>query len=182
MAAYITCQEPGSALVPYARQLSMGCLLCLLLFACRALCVFNKPGGSSGGSELVQKWVDSIEPLETGSVGHDSGSLGHVILSPSSCLLACHYGCKFYGNLILGENFRQFSEISLNILRWGFVQSWCWLTDWRIFTARCYASAVLALGLCVSVCPSQVGVVLKWLNESSWILACELPSTRPTLC
>jgi len=176
------CQEPGSALEPYARQLSMGCLLCLLLFACRALCVFNKPGGSSGGSELVQKWVDSIEPLETGSVGHDSGSLGHVILSPSSCLLACHYGCKFYGNLILGENFRQFSEISLNILRWGFIQSWCWLTDWRIFTARCYASVVLALGLCVSVCPSQVGVVLKWLNESSWILACELPSTRPTLC
>ena len=117
------CQEPGSALEPYTRQLSMGCLLCLLLFACRALCVFNKPGGSSGGSELVQKWVDSIEPLETGSVGHDSGSLGHVILSPSSCLLACHYGCKFYGNLILGENFRQFSEISLNILRWGFVQS-----------------------------------------------------------
>ena len=50
------------------------------------------------------------------------------------------------------------------------------------FTARCYASAVLAMGLCVSVCPSHVGVLSKRLNESSWFLAPELPSTRPTLC
>jgi len=48
------------------------------------------------------------------------------------------------------------------------------------FTARCYASAVLAMGLCP--CLSQVGVLSKRLNESSWFLACELPSTRPTLC
>ena len=34
----------------------------------------------------------------------------------------------------------------------------------------------------LSVCPSQVGVLSKRLNESSWVLACELPSTRPTLC
>ena len=34
----------------------------------------------------------------------------------------------------------------------------------------------------VSVRPSQVGVLLKRLNESSWFLARELPSTRPTLC
>ena len=34
----------------------------------------------------------------------------------------------------------------------------------------------------VSVCLSQVGVLLKRLNESGWFLACELPSTRPTLC
>ena len=37
-----------------------------------------------------------------------------------------------------------------------------------IFTARRYASAVLAvvvcLSVCPSVCPSQVGVLLKWLN------------------
>jgi len=51
-----------------------------------------------------------------------------------------------------------------------------------VFTARCYASAVLAMALCPSVRPSQVGVLLKRLNESSWFLACELPSTRPTLC
>jgi len=51
-----------------------------------------------------------------------------------------------------------------------------------VFTARCYASAVLAMGLCVSVCPSHVGVLSKRLNESSWFLAPELPSTRPTLC
>jgi len=34
----------------------------------------------------------------------------------------------------------------------------------------------------VSVRLSQVGVLSKRLNESSWVLARELPSTRPTLC
>jgi len=34
----------------------------------------------------------------------------------------------------------------------------------------------------VSVRLSQVGVLLKRLNESSWFLARELPSTSPTLC
>jgi len=42
---------------------------------------------------------------------------------------------------------------------------------WNIFTARCYASAVLAMALCLSVClsvcPSQVGVLLKRLNAGS---------------
>jgi len=46
--------------------------------------------------------------------------------------------------------------------------------------------AVLAMGLCLSirpsVRPSQVGILSKRLNESSWFLACEFPSTRPTLC
>jgi len=40
-----------------------------------------------------------------------------------------------------------------------------------IFTARCYTSAVLAMGLClclfVSVCLTQVGVLLKQLNVGS---------------
>jgi len=42
-----------------------------------------------------------------------------------------------------------------------------------VFTARCYASAVLAMGLCLSVCPSvsvclsQVGVLLKRQNVGS---------------
>ena len=36
-----------------------------------------------------------------------------------------------------------------------------------LFTARCYASAVLAMALCLSVCPSQVGVLLKRLNGGS---------------
>jgi len=49
-------------------------------------------------------------------------------------------------------------------------------STWRIslpivFTARCYASAVLAMGLCpsvcVSLCLSQVGVLLKRLNVGS---------------
>ena len=35
------------------------------------------------------------------------------------------------------------------------------------FTARCYASAVLAMALCPSACPSQVGVLLKRLNVGS---------------
>ena len=42
------------------------------------------------------------------------------------------------------------------------------------FTARCYAYAVLAMGLCP--CLSQLGVLSKRMNESSWFLACELPS------
>ena len=38
-----------------------------------------------------------------------------------------------------------------------------------VFTARCYASMVLAMGLCLylSVCLSQVGVLLKRLNRGS---------------
>ena len=64
-----------------------------------------------------------------------------------------------------------------------FLTFFCILSPACIFTARCYASAVLAMGLCLSsVCPSQVGVLSKRLNESSWFLPCELPSTRPTLC
>ena len=53
----------------------------------------------------------------------------------------------------------------------------------RLVTARCYASAVLAvaLGPSVSVRLSQVGVLSKRMNESSWFLACEIPYTRPTL-
>jgi len=41
-----------------------------------------------------------------------------------------------------------------------------------VFTTRCYASAVLAMALCPSVClfsvsPLQVGVLLKQLNVGS---------------
>ena len=52
--------------------------------------------------------------------------------------------------------------------------------------ARCYTSAVYAMALCLSVCvcvcPSQVGVLLKWLDGSSRFLTWRLPSTYPTLC
>ena len=39
-----------------------------------------------------------------------------------------------------------------------------------VFTARSYASAVLAMGLCLSVCVclSQAGVLLKWQNVGSY--------------
>ena len=36
-----------------------------------------------------------------------------------------------------------------------------------VFTARCYESVVLAMALCPSVRPSQVGVLLKRLNVGS---------------
>jgi len=38
------------------------------------------------------------------------------------------------------------------------------------------------VSVCVCVRLSQVGVLSKRLNESSWCLTCELPSIRPTLC
>jgi len=38
---------------------------------------------------------------------------------------------------------------------------------YRVFTARRYASAVCAMGLCLSVCLSQVGVLPKRLNLGS---------------
>ena len=40
-------------------------------------------------------------------------------------------------------------------------------THGSFFTTRCYASAVLAMALCPSVRPSQVGVLLKRLNVGS---------------
>ena len=47
--------------------------------------------------------------------------------------------------------------------------------------SRCYASTGTSHDP-VSVCLSQVGVLSTRLNESSWLSARELPSTRPTLC
>jgi len=38
---------------------------------------------------------------------------------------------------------------------------------YNVFTARCYASAVLAMGLCLCLCLSQVGVLLKRQNVGS---------------
>jgi len=54
------------------------------------------------------------------------------------------------------------------------------------FNVRCYAIAVFAMGLCLclSVCLylSQIGVLSKQLNGSSWFSATGLPSTCHTLC
>jgi len=41
---------------------------------------------------------------------------------------------------------------------------------------------VLANALCLSVCLSQVGILLKRLNKLGWFLAWELPSTYHKLC
>jgi len=51
----------------------------------------------------------------------------------------------------------------------------------QFLPTRRYASTGTSHGP-VSVCLSQVGVLLKWLDESSWFLAWELPSTCLTLC
>ena len=50
------------------------------------------------------------------------------------------------------------------------------------FTARRYISAVLAVVVCPSACPSQAGIIRKRLDESSWFLARRLPSTCHTVC
>ena len=49
-------------------------------------------------------------------------------------------------------------------------------------TSSFYRAMVCIRGTSLCPCLSQVGVLSKRMNESSWILACELPSTRPTLC
>jgi len=43
------------------------------------------------------------------------------------------------------------------------------LKHYSVFTVQCYACTVLVLGLCpcLSVCLSEVGVPLKWLNVGS---------------
>ena len=50
--------------------------------------------------------------------------------------------------------------------------------------ARRYASAGISHGpvsVCLCVCLSQVGVLVKWLDGSSWFLAWRLVLTCPTL-
>jgi len=49
-------------------------------------------------------------------------------------------------------------------------------------TSSFYRAMVCIRGTSLCPCLSQVGVLSKRMNESSWFLACELPSTRPTLC
>ena len=60
-------------------------------------------------------------------------------------------------------------QIKIDDMQSGFMKG-KGTTD-AIFTARCYASAVLAMALCLSirlsVRPSQVGVLLKRLNIGS---------------
>ena len=52
-----------------------------------------------------------------------------------------------------------------------------------IFTARCYACAVLAMGLCPSVSVSVTSrCFIETAERIELFLACELPSTGPALC
>jgi len=57
---------------------------------------------------------------------------------------------------------------------------WANLFLFFLFTARRYASASTCYGLCL--CLSQVGVLLKWLNNLGWFHAWKLLSTYRTLC
>ena len=51
-----------------------------------------------------------------------------------------------------------------------------------VFTARCYASAVIAMGLCLSVRLSvRSQCSIETAERIELVLACELPSTRPTV-
>ena len=57
----------------------------------------------------------------------------------------------------------------------------CWYLE-SFLPARPYASAGTSYGpVSVSVCHKS-GVLLNWLDESSWFLARRLPSTYPTMC
>ena len=49
--------------------------------------------------------------------------------------------------------------------------------QWEICCSKCNGFL-----FCPSVCLSQVGVLLRWLNKSSWFSVCRLLSTYPTLC
>ena len=52
-----------------------------------------------------------------------------------------------------------------------------------VFTVRCYARVVLAMGLCLSVRLSVTSRCSIKTNERiELLLAYELPSTHPTLC
>jgi len=54
--------------------------------------------------------------------------------------------------------------------------------DGRFYRAMVCIRGTSHYPVSVSVRLSQVGVLSKRLNESSWVLACKLPSTRTTLC
>jgi len=45
-------------------------------------------------------------------------------------------------------------------------------TETKFFTMRCYVSAVYAVIVCLSICLSQGGFLLKWLNLVSCTLCC----------
>ena len=51
----------------------------------------------------------------------------------------------------------------------------------RLISNSAVRLRIIAMALCLSVCLSQVGVLSKRLNESSWFEARELPSTHPPL-
>ena len=58
----------------------------------------------------------------------------------------------------------------------------CPTVNTLVYPRDAMLTRVLAMALCLSVCLSQVGVLLKWLDGSSSFLAWRLLSTSPALC
>ena len=114
------------------------------------------------------------------------------------CIVSCLYLCLPCCVSVSLPNFRWIKiYIPLSSDHW---QTW-WpdnthllMTDYFLFMywyprdamlARVLAMALylsVCLSVCVCFCLSQVGVLSKRMNESSWCLVWELPSTGPALC
>ena len=85
--------------------------------------------------------------------------------------------------VIVAANFYSAGPQASHQLNPALVQTQKVLRNYHILSQRVYhVSAVFAVVLCLSVCPSQAGNVSKQLDESSLFLARSLPSTCPTLC
>ena len=94
------------------------------------------------------------------------------------------------------EQFGTNTTLTQSLISWGLIslislpvvaRLWFLRSALTIFYPRMYSSAEYAMpiahvSVCPPVCPSQVDVLLKWLDGSSWLLAWKLPSTYPTLC
>ena len=98
-------------------------------------------------------------------------------------LLTCYFIWKMHSYFSIGNG--QHCAICIGTLSFGPIAVWYPLDNehWKSYS---FYRAMLCIRDTshgpVSVRPSEVGVLLKRLTESSWFLAYELPSTRPTLC
>jgi len=73
---------------------------------------------------------------------------------------------------LFGQVMNRSNESEMDTLIDAPIQMSCCSLTYKVFvnthfTARCYASAVLAMGLCLCLSVSQVGVLLKLLNVGS---------------
>ena len=83
-----------------------------------------------------------------------------------------NYQAKIHFPLNSFNNLHDIPEMMLFL----FLTKWCYEIV-KILSARRNATAVCAVVVCPSVCPSQVGVLSKLLDESSWVLTWRLSSS-----